>query len=117
MGRFIQGNSSNISLTPKFSSLFFKTPVFFKYKNFEFFKPLRKQLSNVEELAVYFRIMFYVANIHVLKQETTRYHYFLQIRNDVIDGVIPVNSDQSSTLASYAIQSQFLKNKKLYFYF
>ena len=53
--------------------------------------------------------MFYVANIHVLKQETTRYHYFLQIRNDVIDGVIPVNSDQSSTLASYAIQSQFLK--------
>ena len=38
-------------------------------------KPLKRQLSNNEDpyISVYFRIMFYVANINVLQQETTRY--------------------------------------------
>ena len=52
-------------------------------------KPLKAQLSNLtDDLTVYLRIMFYVANISVFTSDMTRYHYYLQIRNDVIGQVV-----------------------------
>ena len=57
-------------------------------------------------LSVYLRIMYYVANISVFKQDLTRFHYYLQIRNDVIDGYITVGNDEATTLASLAIQAE-----------
>ena len=50
--------------------------------------------------------MYYVANISVFKQDLTRFHYYLQIRNDVIDGYITVGNDEATTLASLAIQAE-----------
>lgn len=90
-------------------------------------KPLKAQLSNLtDDLTVYLRIMFYVANISVFTSDMTRYHYYLQIRNDVIgqvvqffrflllgkclqpskDGFISVGNDEATTLASLAIQAE-----------
>ena len=43
----------------------------------------------------------------VFEQELTRIHYYLQIRNDVIDGCITVGNDEATTLASLAIQGIF----------
>ena len=69
-------------------------------------RPLKQQLSNLDDLSVYLRIMYYVANISVFKQDLTRFHYYLQIRNDVIDGYITVGNDEATTLASLAIQAE-----------
>ena len=74
-------------------------PVHF-FKNFANFS-VRGSL-----LSVYLRIMYYVANISVFKQDLTRFHYYLQIRNDVIDGYITVGNDEATTLASLAIQAE-----------
>ena len=44
--------------------------------------------------------------VNGIKHELTRFHYYLQIRNDVIDGFITVGNDEATTLASLAIQAE-----------
>ncbi|XP_002737031.1 tyrosine-protein phosphatase non-receptor type 21-like [Saccoglossus kowalevskii] len=71
-------------------------------------KPLKKQLDkNANDPMLTFGIMLYISNVQNLQQEITRYLYFLQLRTDIIEGILPCSPEQAVLLASYAVQAEF----------
>ncbi|XP_070578387.1 tyrosine-protein phosphatase non-receptor type 14-like [Ptychodera flava] len=71
-------------------------------------KPLKKQLDkNANDPMLRFGIMLYAFDVHSLQQEITRYLYFLQLRSDIIEGILPCSPEQAVLLASYAVQAEF----------
>ncbi|XP_076816340.1 tyrosine-protein phosphatase non-receptor type 14-like isoform X1 [Clavelina lepadiformis] len=71
-------------------------------------KPLKKQVDkNALEPNLYFGVMFYVANIDSLQQEITRYLFYLQLKNNVINGFLQCNNEEVVELASYVLQAEF----------
>ncbi|XP_055880392.1 tyrosine-protein phosphatase non-receptor type 21-like isoform X3 [Biomphalaria glabrata] len=75
-------------------------------------KPLKKQLDKYAQPAshchcLYFGVMFYVMGAHKIPDEVARYHYYLQLKNDVIDGRLLCSSDQAVRLAAYSLQAEF----------
>uniref|UniRef100_A0A0A9YFS3 protein-tyrosine-phosphatase n=2 Tax=Lygus hesperus TaxID=30085 RepID=A0A0A9YFS3_LYGHE len=71
-------------------------------------RPLKKQLDKyAKDLTLYLRIMYYVSGVNLLQDENTRYHYFLQLKSDIIEGRINCNHKQASMLASYSMQAEF----------
>uniref|UniRef100_A0A674CHE0 Erythrocyte membrane protein band 4.1-like 4A n=1 Tax=Salmo trutta TaxID=8032 RepID=A0A674CHE0_SALTR len=55
---------------------------------------------------LYFGVKFYAENPCKLKEEITRYQFFLQVKQDVLQGRIPCPIDISAQLAALAIQSE-----------
>ena len=53
---------------------------------------------------LYLCVMFYVNDVSLLEDEVTRYHYFLQLKLDVVEGRLRANCEQAIVLASYALQ-------------
>ena len=43
-------------------------------------------------------------DVSLLEDEVTRYHYFLQLKFEVIEGRLRCNYEQAIVLASYALQ-------------
>lgn len=73
-------------------------------------RPLKKQLDKyaVESSGVLsLGVMFYVHDVSLLEDETTRYYYFLQLKQDVVDGRLRCNYEQAIVLASYSLQAEF----------
>ncbi|XP_076468051.1 tyrosine-protein phosphatase non-receptor type 4-like isoform X7 [Babylonia areolata] len=54
----------------------------------------------------FFRVKFYVSDPSKLAEEYTRYHFFLQVRQDMLSGKLVCSEGQAATLSSYAIQSE-----------
>ncbi|XP_076460431.1 tyrosine-protein phosphatase non-receptor type 4-like isoform X3 [Babylonia areolata] len=54
----------------------------------------------------YFRVKFYVSDPSKLSEEYTRYHFFLQVRQDMLSGKLVCSEGQAAVLASYAVQSE-----------
>ncbi|XP_075228092.1 protein tyrosine phosphatase non-receptor pez isoform X2 [Lycorma delicatula] len=74
----------------------------------EMARPLKRQLDkHAREPNLYLRVMFYVTGVSLLQDEMTRYHYFLQLKNDVIEGRISCDAKQAVLLASYSMQAEF----------
>ncbi|XP_012940098.1 tyrosine-protein phosphatase non-receptor type 21 [Aplysia californica] len=75
-------------------------------------KPLKKQLDKYAQPAshshcLYFGVMFYVIGAHKIPDEVARYHYYLQLKNDVMDGRLPCSVEQAIRLAAYSLQAEF----------
>ncbi|KAL1491998.1 hypothetical protein ABEB36_012508 [Hypothenemus hampei] len=72
-------------------------------------KPMKRQLDkNSRGLSVYLRVMYYViSGVRLITDEVTRYHYFLQLKQDVIEGRIACTPQQATELASYCMQAEF----------
>nr|XP_039251671.1 tyrosine-protein phosphatase non-receptor type 14-like [Styela clava] len=71
-------------------------------------KPLKKQVDkNAHDPTLYFGVMYYVANLELLQQEITRYLFYLQLKNNVIDGCLPRSPQEAIELASYMLQAEF----------
>lgn len=71
-------------------------------------KPLKRQLEKeAKNCSLYLRIMYYVTDVQLIQDEITRYHYYLQLKSDVLEGKIHCNSRQASLLASYSMQAEF----------
>ncbi|GFO34694.1 tyrosine-protein phosphatase non-receptor type, partial [Plakobranchus ocellatus] len=73
-------------------------------------KPLKKQLDKYAQPAnhchcLYFGVMFYVLGAHKISDEVARYHYYLQLKNDIIDGRLPCSAEQAIRLAAYSLQA------------
>lgn len=45
-------------------------------------------------------------DVSLLEDEVTRYHYFLQLKLDVIEGRLRCNYEQAIVLASYSLQAR-----------
>ncbi|XP_023229327.1 tyrosine-protein phosphatase non-receptor type 4 isoform X1 [Centruroides vittatus] len=69
-------------------------------------KCVRKQMKSGPPHLLYFRVKFYVSDPSKLQEEYTRYHLFLQIRKDILEGRIIVPPATATLLASYAVQSE-----------
>ncbi|XP_056007257.1 tyrosine-protein phosphatase non-receptor type 4-like isoform X3 [Ostrea edulis] len=54
----------------------------------------------------YFRVKFYVSDPSKLGEEYTRYHFFLQVKRDILEGRLVTPPSTAALLASFAIQSE-----------
>ena len=71
-------------------------------------RPLKKQLDKYStEPYLYLGVIFYVTDVSLLEDEITRYHYFLQLKMDVVEGRLRCNYEQAIVLASYSLQAEF----------
>lgn len=71
-------------------------------------RPLKRQLDKyAKDNSLYLRVMYYVSGISLITDEMTRYHFFLQLKNDIIEGRIQCNLDEAVLLASYCMQAEF----------
>ncbi|VDK88554.1 unnamed protein product [Onchocerca ochengi] len=69
-------------------------------------KSIRKQLF-YPPYHLHFRLKFYVSDPSKLTEEYTRYHVFLQLKKDLLDGRLICPENTVAMLASYAVQSEF----------
>ncbi|XP_049863028.1 tyrosine-protein phosphatase non-receptor type 4 isoform X2 [Schistocerca gregaria] len=67
-------------------------------------KPVKKQIRNNGNF--YFRVKFYVSDPSKLQEEYTRYHFFLQVRQDILQGRLQLPPSTACLLASYIVQSE-----------
>lgn len=70
-------------------------------------KPIRKQLKGGFPCCLVFRVRFLIPDPNTLQQDQTRHLYFLQLKNDILEGRIPCPLNSAVVLASYAVQSEF----------
>lgn len=56
----------------------------------------------------YFKVKFYVTDPSKLQEEYTRYHFYLQVRKDILQGKLLVSPSTACLLASYTVQCKFL---------
>ncbi|XP_072943304.1 band 4.1-like protein 4 isoform X2 [Epargyreus clarus] len=69
-------------------------------------KRLRRQLRGSDPHTFYFGVKFYAADPCKLLEEITRYQLFLQLKQDVLRGRLPVGFDLAAELAAYVLQSE-----------
>ncbi|XP_025076598.1 band 4.1-like protein 4 isoform X1 [Pomacea canaliculata] len=55
---------------------------------------------------LYFGVKFYAADPCKLREEITRYLFFLQVKQDILQGRLPVTFDEAAELCAYAVQSE-----------
>ncbi|XP_078070793.1 band 4.1-like protein 4 isoform X1 [Mustelus asterias] len=55
---------------------------------------------------LYFGVKFYAEDPCKLKEEITRYQFFLQVKQDVLQGRLPCSLNVAAQLGAYAIQSE-----------
>ncbi|KAL3866851.1 hypothetical protein ACJMK2_044110, partial [Sinanodonta woodiana] len=70
-------------------------------------KSISAQLKNCSlPYTLYFGVKFYAADPCKIREELTRYQLFLQIKQDILQGRLPVSFDDAAELFSYAVQSE-----------
>ncbi|XP_060074790.1 serine/arginine repetitive matrix protein 2-like [Ylistrum balloti] len=55
---------------------------------------------------LYFGVKFYPVDPCKLKEEITRYQFYLQVKRDIVQGRLPVTFEEAAELFAYAIQSE-----------
>nr|KAG5712809.1 hypothetical protein BaRGS_007406 [Batillaria attramentaria] len=84
-------------------------------------RPLKRQLDkhaqpSAHPHCLYFGVMFYVAGAHKISDDVARSHYYLQLKNDIIDGRLPCSKEQAIRLAAFSLQeiARLTQNKKIF---
>uniref|UniRef100_A0A1L8DMZ7 protein-tyrosine-phosphatase n=1 Tax=Nyssomyia neivai TaxID=330878 RepID=A0A1L8DMZ7_9DIPT len=71
-------------------------------------RPLNRQLekyASSQKLSL--RVMYYVeCGVQLIRDDTTRYYYFLQVKSDIVEGRIHCDAQQAVLLAIYARQAE-----------
>ncbi|XP_063621886.1 tyrosine-protein phosphatase non-receptor type 14 [Cydia splendana] len=72
-------------------------------------RPLKRQLDKyASSHQLYLRVMYYViSGTSLITDEVTRNHYFLQLKNDLVEGRIICDCQQAVVLASYSRQAEY----------
>ncbi|XP_074658612.1 band 4.1-like protein 5 [Tubulanus polymorphus] len=69
-------------------------------------KTIKKQCKIGPPFSFRFRVKFYSSEPNNLREELTRYQFFLQLKQDVLMGRLPCSADVSVELAALALQSE-----------
>ncbi|CAE1322431.1 FERM domain-containing protein 3,Band 4.1-like protein 5,Band 4.1-like protein 3,Band 4.1-like protein 4B,Tyrosine-protein phosphatase non-receptor type 4,Band 4.1-like protein 1,Band 4.1-like protein 2,FERM domain-containing protein 5,Protein 4.1 [Acanthosepion pharaonis] len=69
-------------------------------------KSVSSQLKGGTAFTLYFVVKFYAADPCKLREEITRYYFFLQVKKDIYDGRLPVSFEEIIELAAYILQSE-----------
>ena len=66
-----------------------------------------RQIRGVAPITLYLGVKFYAADPCRLVEEITRYQFFLQVKQDVLQGRLPVPHDLAVELAALALQCKY----------
>ncbi|XP_039262694.1 tyrosine-protein phosphatase non-receptor type 4-like [Styela clava] len=91
---------------PKFYGLQFPQHVPDAMKWLDPAKSIRKQFKRGYPLLLYYRIKYYIFDINRLKDASTRYQLFLQVRLEILEQRLACSPNTAALLASYAVQSE-----------
>ncbi|XP_017769983.1 PREDICTED: band 4.1-like protein 4, partial [Nicrophorus vespilloides] len=69
-------------------------------------KKLGRQLRGADPYTLYFGVKFYAADPCKLLEEITRYQFFLQVKQDILQGRLPVSFELAAELGAYIVQSE-----------
>ncbi|GAB6025521.1 hypothetical protein CHUAL_011253 [Chamberlinius hualienensis] len=69
-------------------------------------KKVTQQLKGTDPFTFYFGVKFYASDPCKLLEEITRYQFFLQVKQDVLQERLPVPFELATELAAYAVQSE-----------
>ncbi|XP_021351714.1 protein 4.1 homolog isoform X3 [Mizuhopecten yessoensis] len=70
-------------------------------------KSLSSQLKGCSiPYLLYFGVKFYPVDPCKLKEEITRYQFYLQVKRDIVQGRLPVTFEEAAELFAYAVQSE-----------
>ncbi|KAK9889926.1 hypothetical protein WA026_008735 [Henosepilachna vigintioctopunctata] len=69
-------------------------------------KKLKKQLKSIDPYTLYFGVKFYAVDPCKLLEEITRYQFFLQVKQDILQGRLPVSTELAAELGAYVLQSE-----------
>merc|ERR1712136_69172 len=69
-------------------------------------KKITKQVKIGPPYTFHFRVKFYSSEPNLLQEELTRYQFFLQLKNDILQGKLPCPFEVSVQLAAYSLQSE-----------
>ncbi|MBN3273645.1 PTN3 phosphatase, partial [Polyodon spathula] len=69
-------------------------------------KPIRKQLKGSFPCSLRFLVRFFIPDPNMLQQEQTKHFYFLQLKNDILEGRLNCPPSSAVVLASYTVQSE-----------
>ncbi|XP_041104158.1 tyrosine-protein phosphatase non-receptor type 3-like isoform X2 [Polyodon spathula] len=82
------------------------SPVGSKLRWLEPTKPIRKQLKGSFPCSLRFLVRFFIPDPNMLQQEQTKHFYFLQLKNDILEGRLNCPPSSAVVLASYTVQSE-----------
>ncbi|XP_034240286.1 band 4.1-like protein 4 [Thrips palmi] len=69
-------------------------------------KKVARELKGTISCTLYFGVKFYAADPCKLLEEITRYQFYLQVKQDILQGRLPVNFDLAAELGAYVVQSE-----------
>lgn len=69
-------------------------------------KSIKHQFKSDPPFKLFFRVRFYVLDPTKLLEENTRYQFFMQLRNDILDGKLTCSHSSLVKLCSYVVQSE-----------
>ncbi|XP_039593229.1 tyrosine-protein phosphatase non-receptor type 3 isoform X2 [Polypterus senegalus] len=69
-------------------------------------KPVRKQLKGSFPYSLHFRVRYFIPDPNTLHHDQSRHLYFLQLKNDILEGRLKCPSSSAVVLASYAVQAE-----------
>ncbi|XP_067119665.1 band 4.1-like protein 5 isoform X3 [Centruroides vittatus] len=69
-------------------------------------KLVKKQVKIGPPYTLWLRVKFYSSEPNNLREELTRYLFFLQLKQDILSGKLPCPSDTAVELSAYALQSE-----------
>ncbi|XP_071506225.1 uncharacterized protein, partial [Diadema antillarum] len=64
-----------------------------------------KSDSSENHLTVYLKVQLYVEHVSLLKDDVTRHHYYLQLKQNVLQAPVQCREEACFVLASYALQA------------
>lgn len=73
----------------------------------DYTKLVKKQVKIGPPYTFRLRVKFYSSEPNKLKDEFTRYLFFLQLKNDILTGKLPCQDDVAAQLSALALQAEF----------
>lgn len=73
----------------------------------DYTKQVKKQVKIGPPYTFRLRVKFYSSEPNKLKDEFTRYLFFLQLKNDILTGKLPCPDDVAAQLSALALQAEF----------
>ncbi|KAK3926539.1 Band 4.1-like protein 4, partial [Frankliniella fusca] len=69
-------------------------------------KKVARELKGTLSCTLYFGVKFYAADPCKLLEEITRYQFYLQVKQDILQGRLPISFDLAAELGAYVVQSE-----------
>ncbi|KAK7590193.1 hypothetical protein V9T40_001806 [Parthenolecanium corni] len=70
-------------------------------------KPIKKQVKIGPPYTLRLKVKFYSSEPNLLREELTRYQFFLQLRQDILDGRLECPENVTIELAALALQCNY----------